>query len=606
LAILDERRCPVPPPSCQKPSHKPSLLLALVCASIVAAHDRRWLARPVSALCPEGGHGPERISRLKARLLAPWEALLDHATRRGRPPGDPPALATRRAPLLAALLAVATTLLGVCRVPIRRRDLQDRLVCAYDRLHRDHGATVEEFCLALAIPARTFRFWRGRPPRPPSPPPPSPSPPRRNNRANGRFSLDVTAPGTQLGGDTTDLRLLGVDLKLVAVQDLGAREQHLWEAFALAEHETAQLVDRVVTDATRGREGLQLLTDQGTPYLAQAARDAYDSLGIEHAPQKEGAPTAKAPVERAFLTVKDALAPLLALTNRIAQAIPALRRADIARHVGTLLLAVFLRVYSAGRRHLPHPLAGEDPEVLRAVVEEQRDRARAEDRSVRLFLEAVHAEYAMPVPRESFVRAFRRYPLEDLREAERRFRPHACRCVARLCDRYFAAVVRDVHERAHRRRAADRTRARAAAEQRRSTEAALGHKADLDAHPEHRLVEGLDLLLAAWLPEERRFQLDGAVAAIPLRIAVRDLLRSDPPGAVDIIAAHVRDWEAAHADIPQSLCDAVRGVIAALIPNLDPQDTSPHPADLVGAILRPSARSTSDNQRPPPTPHLRI
>ena len=67
------------------------------------------------------------------------------------------------------------------------------------------------------------------------------------------------------------------------------------------------------------------------------------------------------------------------------------------------LLAVFLRVYHAGRRHLPHPLAARDPDSLRRIIDEQRERARVEDRSVRLFLEAVHDEYAMPGPRDAFV-----------------------------------------------------------------------------------------------------------------------------------------------------------------------------------------------------------
>jgi hypothetical protein len=61
---------------------------------------------------------------------------------------------------------------------------------------------------------------------------------------------------------------------------------------------------------------------------------------------------------------------------------------------------------------------------------------------VRLFLEAIHAEYAMGGSAEPFVRTFRRYSLEDLRDAERRFHAHACRCKVRVCDRYFAAVVR--------------------------------------------------------------------------------------------------------------------------------------------------------------------
>ena len=42
-------------------------------------------------------------------------------------------------------------------------------------------------------------------------------------------------------------------------------------------------------------------------------------------PQKEATPTEKAPLERAWRTIKDALAPLLSLTNRVAARVPQLR-----------------------------------------------------------------------------------------------------------------------------------------------------------------------------------------------------------------------------------------------------------------------------------------
>src|SRR5690606_13061790 len=167
-------------------------------------------------------------------------------------------------------------------------------------------------------------------------------------------------------------------------------------AFAVDQRECAELVEQVVADAAAGLEGIQFITDLGTPYVAEAAQQAYDAIGVEHAPQREGTPTAKATVERAFGTVKDALAPILGLLDRTAAAVPSLKQPLLAQHIATLLVAVFLRVYAAGRRHLNHPLDGQDPDVLRTIVEEQRAKARAEDRSVRLFLEAVHAEYAMP------------------------------------------------------------------------------------------------------------------------------------------------------------------------------------------------------------------
>jgi len=535
-------------------------------------------------------------------VRAAFTDLVTAATRRGRrksPPRD-------RAPLLAALLAVATRLLALSPVPVRRRAVQDEVVCAFDRLHTEHGVSARDFCAALALPERTLRAWRDRPPRPAPSPPAAPPAPADNDRATGRFSLDITAPDTQLGGDTTDLRVLGVDLKLVGAQDIGDRERNLFDAFAIDERETADLVARVVAEAADGREGLQFVTDQGTPFVAEAAKDAYDALAVEHAPQREGTPTAKATVERGFGTVKGALAPLLALLDRLAEAVPALRRADLARHVGTLLVATFLRVYLAGRRHLGHPLDGKDPDVLRTIIEEQRDKARAEDRSARLFLEAVHAEFAMPGSREAFVRTFRRYPLDDLHDAERRFRAYACRCQARVCDRYFAAVVRDAHDRGNVRRSADWRQRRAAGEARRSRADAAQRAADLDAQPERRLHEGLDLLADTWRPAQRRFLDDGRLARIWLHRAVALISQREPVTAVDRIEAHVRAWEASRPGIARALCDVVRGVLREVITQVH-QPTRPQPPVIpVGVMMASSTRATTDNERPFPSPHLRI
>jgi hypothetical protein len=94
---------------------------------------------------------------------------------------------------------------------------------------------------------------------------PKPPPPPRNDRNTGRFALEATDPDTQLGGDTTDLCVLGVGLKLVGVQDIGDRERCLFDAFAIDQRESQDLIIRAVADAFAGREGMQLITDQGTP-----------------------------------------------------------------------------------------------------------------------------------------------------------------------------------------------------------------------------------------------------------------------------------------------------------------------------------------------------
>lgn len=593
----------MPPLASQDSPPTSSLLLALVCASIVADYDRSWLARPVAQLVPDGGPRPEWISRAKAKLRDVFADLVEAATRRGRRPASP---RDQRGPLLGALLAVATRLLALSEVPVRRRPVQDELVCAFDRVHGEHGVTAREFCAALALSERTFRSWQERPAKPPTTPPPPKPPTPPNDRNTGRFDLGVTAPDTQLGGDTTDLRVLGIDLKLIGVQDLGDRERCLFDAFAIDERECSELVKGVVAAAATGLEGVQFITDQGTPYVSEAAKQAYDAIGVEHAPQREGTPTEKATVERGFATLKNALAPILGLLERVAVAVPALQQPQLANGVATLLVATFLRVYAAGRRHLGHPLDGHDPDVLRAIVEEQRVNARAEDRSVRLFLEAVHAEYAMPGSSEAFVRTFRRYPLDDLHEAEHRFRAYACRCKALVCDRYFAAVVRDVHDAGVRRRAAERKQRTAEATARRARADAAARSADLEAHPERRLLEGLDVLADTWQPHTGEFVAGGQLARSWLRAAVDAIFRRASLGAVDFIETHVRSWLAGRPNIPQPLCEAVRGVLRDVVADVHRVANPHHAAELVGVILPSSTRPTHDNERPPPSPHLRI
>jgi hypothetical protein len=155
--------------------------------------------------------------------------------------------------------------------------------------------------------------------------------------------------------------------------------------------------------------------------------------------------------------------------------------------------------------------------------------------------------------------AFRRYPLDDLHDAERRFRAYACRCQARVCDRYFATVVRDAHERGNARRSAEWRQRRAAGEARRARADAAQRAADLDAHPERRLHEGLDLLVDTWRPAERRFLDDGRLARIWLRRAVTLISKREPVAAADRIEAHLRAWEANRPEIARALCDRVRG-----------------------------------------------
>ena len=159
-------------------------------------------------------------------------------------------------------------------------------------------------------------------------------------RSRVLFDLIHRIPGIQVMGDTTDLKVLGVPLKLIGLQDPGRRLSRLFEGFGIYSRERSREVVDLVTRVLSDQPGTQFITDQGTPYLAELARETYESLELVHAPQKEGTPTAKATLERAFGVVKESLRPLLALTNRLADQCPALKDADLAQSLGQLLVAV--------------------------------------------------------------------------------------------------------------------------------------------------------------------------------------------------------------------------------------------------------------------------
>lgn len=579
---------------------RPSPRLALVCAAVVAAFDRTWLTAPVAALALSCELRPEVASRLKRRLAPALEDLVADAARRGRRP-TPRDEATDKLAAAEALLGIATEVLA--DHPIRGRPAQDRLVCAQARLERERGIDRRTFCRALAISERTFRHWAKRARERPSPPPPRPRPakPDKPPARRGRFGIDVVPAGVQLAADTTAWQLFGVPLKIIATQDPGARHLKLWESMEVQTTEDAETVVRVVTEALADRPGSQLLTDQGTPYLAEIAREAYDALGVEHAPQREADPIAKAPLERSFGTVKSALAPLARVSEKLAERVPALRDPTLASAAGRLIVSTFLAVYLRASRPRDGARGGavHDPALFHLLAEEQRDRARAEDRSRRLTLERIHEQYALPGSKTAFVRAYRHARVQDLLDAESRMGQRACRCHARRCDRYYAAVYNDVRRTNEAHRRADRQRR--IDEQRLASEArrVVAERTWLEEHPEERIARALDRLGAQWSPERNGF-LFGHATHAPLDAALDDLARRDPRGAVDRVEVAWMTWvtrqQRAH---PGRLRD-VRAVLERRMVNRLPNAPT-LTAQLAREILRPT-----HNRRPPPGSPLRI
>jgi hypothetical protein len=591
----------VPHPASHNITPAPTRLCALVCAAVVAAYDRTWLAQPVTALRQGDDPKPETLSRLKARVLPDVEVLVERAHRRGRRKTGDRELAQLRARIacLEALLAVAASIVG--QRGVRDPRLQQRLVAAAERCKEQYGLAITDFCAHLGIPERTFRFWRTRTPQPvpPLPPPPAPPAPPPKPRNEGRFALELCPPDLQAMADTTHVRAFGVDLRVCAAQDPGRRFQELLAAFSAQTEENTDVIVDVLEQALAELPGAQVIVDQGTPYLAAKTRQACDAMEIDHQPQKEGAPTEKSPIERAFETVKTTLRPIFDLTNRIADAIPLLRRPELARAATTLLFACYLRVYSGGRRHLVHPLAAHDPAALHDVVPKAREQARAENRSRKLFLQQLWADYNFEpfVSRDAFVRQHRIHALEDLHAADRILQERACRCGVRRCDWYFGGILRRVAAEGRARRAAELARREAERARRRVEAAREADEQHFEAHPDQRLARALECLRI----QHQIFWMDGdGWARAELRIALRDLYRRGPLVWQYDVDAMWQTWCATYAG-SQSTLDAISGLLA-------------HEREAVAAApppIMPSAdcgtlglQARRENQRPPPSSGL--
>jgi transposase InsO family protein len=585
----------------------PSFLLALVALSIVHRLRPAWVAVSIAEVARDGGEHPERLSRLCSRALGPFQAIVDALGRRGRPPK--PVTSDGELKLARALLDVATTLLG--RVSLRRPALRELVVGAWLRLRAEEPTlTQERFCEALALPDRTLRAWLARPMRQP---PPAPLPPERaprKKRARGlrrpRFGFDVVVPGTQLGADTTDTSAFGVPLKLVAAQDIGGRNEQLFDSVLVDDHESAAHVVCVVTEALAGREGMQVITDQGTPYLANATRAALEQLGAEHAPQREGDPLGKSTVERAFGTLKGIAQSLLSITDRIAEAVPALRNAPLATAGTRVVLTALLRAYQAGARATRAAITARgsiDEEALVRAAARARDAAHADEQSRRLLLRHLHAIYQFDRQPRAFERQFVRYPLAVLRDAETRLRPQLHRNDIRSLTRYFGAVVRNAFADycADRARRARDTREQAAAVKDDREAAAVRQRRLSD--PASWLRDALDALASQWQPRDGALLFGGAGlglgwlrGSLARLVALHGIL-----AATDTVTGALADLRLRRHDHLgeagfETVASLVRRELALLGRRAPPNTQCPPPAN--SAILWNIGRSTR-----PPAPH---
>ncbi len=582
-------------------TQKPTRMLALIAALIVKRFDPSWLSAPVRELAGPDGPSMERLSRLKASLLPKFEKLLTQATHRGRSAKE--VNQKENIEIHEELLALAASL--VEHVSLYRRDLQDRLVQAYERLHESYGLSAKNFCAFLGLKERTLRSWRGRPaqaPKSKEPQAQASKKPKGKARNPGRFDLVRLVPGIQAMADTTCFTLLGCTLKLIGLQDPGKRLSRLFEGIGVYTQERATEVVDLIKKTIADLPGLQLITDQGSPFLADAARQAYEDLDLDHAPQKEGTPTAKAPLERAFGTVKQALAPIFDLTNRLAQHWPALRQPQLAQSLGQLLVAVFLRVYILAAKDASHPLISAPASQIELIAQQQRQDARQEENSKRLLLKQIHEAYAMPGSHENFVRTHRHHALEDIKEADRILRTKACRCQTKACDRYFAGILRNVAERGRIERAHERKqKLERIKEQKEQQEAIKEHHFFLQ-HPDLLLLKAFDYLSFNWLPQPGYFLLDGhGPGRAMIKRAIPLLAQKNPWTFQDDIQALWSHWKQNHQDLDPRALSAIYNVVYSFVKEQRKLNLPPSTSDCINAIFK---YTQSHKPHSPPQPDL--
>lgn len=570
----------MPPTSSHGPTPKPSALLAVVCLAIVHRLYPEWTAISLADAGREVGVRPERLSRLATRCIGAFESVLASLTRIGRPSVDRAGTwQASESALLDALLEVASAILH--QVSFRRAAFRDIVVGSFERLVVQHASlTLKRFAAFLGIPERTLRDWRNRSTRKPAPLPSSERPPDplpaprssstiskgRSRTRRPRFGMDVTLPDTQYAGDTTDLAVCGVPLKMMAAQDIGGRDLDLLDDVIIDTRESSEQISRLLQGVLSSEGGEQVHTDQGTPFMAGATRAAIEELNAEHAPQVEGDPCGKATIERAFRTVKDIARPLFELTNRLAATFPALANPELAKLTADLIVRFLLRAYQAGARaawRSRDARGNLDLDQLARAAQESRELARVTDESARLLLTRVHETLDIPGRVADFIRHFRYFPIAVLQRAESAFAAQAHRSDIGNRYAYFASLAHNFHDEHKQIEAGRRAREKDALKRHQD---AVAHAAIVErrrSDPASWFFEGLQYVACHWIPQLGQLLFDGIGA-----------------GTGHMRAAFLRLVEV-HGTQPA--LDIARGVIHRFV-HLSPGEAPPESLDVIATV----------------------
>jgi hypothetical protein len=393
-----------------------------------------------------------------------------------------------------------------------------------------------------------------------------------------------------------------VDLKLIAAQDVGGRDVDLFDDILIDKTECADHVAEVAINTLKDSPGAQLLTDQGTPYMAEKAREVYEQLQAEHAPQKEADPQGKATVERAFLTAKTILAPFFALTNNIAASVPAFADSKFSIAVTTLMMTMMLRAYQSGARAARRAceVRGDiDIQQLTRAAQQHRERARADDTSARHILSRVHTTLNIDgTLLTKFIRSFRHYPVPVLRAAETSFATQAHRSDIKNRTAYFARLCLICRDQFHQQQALQHQRDEALRRVQAQCHSDQAQRAAWMADPASWLRDAFEVLATQWQPDSSTLLFGGAGVTVWIHSAVDRLVELyGPQSATDMSLGVLHCFAVVvHDDIGDAGVEAIAAILHRHLPNDPEQPDTARSARSFADILRP----TNSNARPPP------
>lgn len=252
--------------------------------------------------------------------------------------------------------------------------------------------------------------------------------------------------------DTTDLKCFGFTFKLIAFMEAHSRVVF---AHQLCERELAAEVKQVLEQGNGESGGvLSLRFDRGKPYLAELTVGAADEQHIDIRVARAHTPTDKATIERFFLTGKQALHDALGCVDLRDGPGELSWRRNLAHTIATRVIAAYLRwgypyvpqPHIDGRT--PHERTGDETSVCAGVIDQiLEQRAQHHEHAKTVALE-IHHSYGFRWSTRRWLRAVRRYPAEDLREAARRFDNLLLKgcfnCNPKRNPRYLLAIIRTV------------------------------------------------------------------------------------------------------------------------------------------------------------------